>query len=50
MRIWVSLPLVVLGVFAMIFGEAHDAPGLQGIGLIAIVSVAVFAYRSSKRK
>jgi len=30
---------VGLGVFAMVFGEADDSPGLQGIGLILILTV-----------
>jgi hypothetical protein len=50
MRILAPLLFIVLGIFAMVFGEADDSPGLQGIGLIVIISVAVFAYRSSKRK
>jgi hypothetical protein len=50
MRVWVSVPLVVLGIFAIVFGEADDSPGLQGIGLIVIISVVIFAFRSSKRK
>ncbi len=50
MRILASLFFIVFGVFAMVFGEADDSPGLQGIGLIVIITVVVLAYRSSKRK
>jgi hypothetical protein len=50
MRIWMSLLLLVLGVFAMVSGEVDDSPGLQGLGLILIISVAFFAYRRSKTK
>jgi uncharacterized membrane protein len=45
MRLWVSFLLIVLGVFAMVFGEADDSPGLQGLGLVLIVSVLVRGYK-----
>ncbi len=50
MRISASIFFIVLGLFAMVFGEADDSPGLQGIGLILVISVAIFAYRRSKQK
>lgn len=28
---------VALGVFALVFGEADDSPGLQGIGMILLL-------------
>lgn len=31
---------VSLGVFALVFGEVDDSPGLQGIGLL--INLAVF--------
>jgi hypothetical protein len=49
MRILASILFLILGLFAMVFGEADDSPGLQGIGLILIISVAVSAYRKSKQ-
>ena len=30
---------VVLGVFALVFGEADDSPGLQGIGMVLLMTV-----------
>jgi hypothetical protein len=50
MRILASLFFIALGIFAMVFGEADDSPGLQGIGLIIIITVLVLVYRSLKRK
>lgn len=34
----------VIGVFAMVFGEFDDSPGLQGIGMILILSVLFSIY------
>jgi hypothetical protein len=50
MRIVGSILLISLGVFAIIFGEADDSPGLQGIGLIIIVSNLWLAYRNRSRR
>lgn len=50
MRILASFFFIVLGIFAMVFGEADDSPGLQGIGLITIITVSVLVYRNLKRK
>jgi hypothetical protein len=40
---------VGLGVFAMVFGEADDSPGLQGIGLILIVTVFFSIFKIVKK-
>jgi hypothetical protein len=45
-----SLHLIGFGTVAIVAGGSDDSPGLQGLGLIMIVSVIVFSYRSSKAK
>ncbi len=45
-----SVLLIALGVFAIIAGEADDSPGLQGIGLILIISGFNQQYRGRKAK
>ena len=40
----------VIGVFAMVFGEFDDSPGLQGIGMILILSVLFSIYRLRRPK
>ena len=40
---------VVLGVFALVFGEADDSPGLQGIGLLFISAVFFSIFKIVKR-
>jgi hypothetical protein len=42
--------LVVIGILAIIFGEADDSPGLQGLGLILVMVVVVICYRRRKSK
>ena len=37
----VSGSLVVLGALAIVLGEMDDSPGLQGIGLVIMIVVAV---------
>jgi len=36
---------VGLGVFALVFGEADDSPGLQGIGVILLMAVFFSIYK-----
>jgi hypothetical protein len=45
MKILRSVLLILIGVFAMIFGEFDDSPGLQGLGLILIISTLYFQLR-----
>jgi hypothetical protein len=45
-----ALPLIGLGIVAIIAGESDDSPGLQGLGLILIISVFFFRYRSRNEK
>lgn len=50
MRKLMALPLIGLGIVAIIAGGSDDSPGLQGLGLILIISVTVFSYRRRKAK
>jgi len=36
---------VGIGILAIVFGEADDSPGLQGIGLILVMSVLLLIYK-----
>ena len=38
-----------IGVFALIFGEADDSPGLQGIGLLIVLAVFFSIFKIVKR-
>lgn len=40
---------VVLGVFALVFGEADDSPGLQGIGMVLLMIVFFSIFKIVKR-
>jgi hypothetical protein len=40
---------VGLGVFALVFGEADDSPGLQGIGMILLAAVFFSIFKIVKR-
>ena len=42
--------LFAFGIFAIVFGEFDDSPGLQGIGLILAVGVVVNVVRNRKKK
>lgn len=41
---------VALGVFALVFGEADDSPGLQGIGMILLLLVFFSVFKFVKRR
>ena len=41
---------VCLGLFALIFGEVDDSPGLQGIGMILLASVFFSLFKIVKRR
>jgi hypothetical protein len=43
--ILVSIAGISVGAFAIIFGEADDSPGLQGLGLLLVIFSAISAYR-----
>ena len=38
--------LVVVGVLAVVAGEADDSPGLQGLGVLLALGAGVWAVRS----
>jgi hypothetical protein len=40
---------VGLGVVALVFGEADDSPGLQGIGVILVMAVFFSLYKIVKK-
>jgi hypothetical protein len=40
---------VIIGFGALVFGELDDSPGLQGIGLILILSVFFSIFKIVKR-
>jgi hypothetical protein len=50
MKIIRSFLLIAIGAFAMVFGEFDDSPGLQGLGMILIISVLYFDLRRYRRK
>jgi len=50
MKIIRSFLLIAIGVFAMVFGEFDDSPGLQGLGMILIISVLYFDLSRYRRK
>jgi len=50
MKVICSFLLIVIGAFAMVFGEFDDSPGLQGLGMILIISVLYFDLRRYRHK
>ena len=44
-----SLAVVALGVAGMVYGEADDSPGLQGLGLLLILGTVLLGVRSLRR-
>lgn len=40
---------VGLGIFALVFGEADNSPGLQGIGMILVLAVFFSIFKIVKR-
>jgi len=50
MRVLVSAILIAFGVMAVISGEADNSPGLQGLGLILVLSIIFIEYRNRKSK
>jgi hypothetical protein len=44
-----ALAVIALGVTAAMHGEADDAPGLAGIGILLIVGAYMFAVRAAYR-
>jgi hypothetical protein len=50
MKFLISAFFILVGVLAMISGEADDSPGLQGLGMILIIAVLYFQFRRRKPK
>ncbi len=50
MKVLRSVLLILVGIFAMISGEFDDSPGLQGLGLILVISVLFFHFRNRRTK
>lgn len=47
---WIPKFLVILlGIFFIVFGEFDDSPGLQGLGLILIITIVIITIRSKKK-
>jgi len=44
------IPIVVLGLLAVVAGEFDDSPGLQGLGMIVVLAVAVGAVREHRHR
>jgi hypothetical protein len=40
---------VTLGVLGVVYGEADDSPGLQGLGALLVVGAIAFAVRTVRR-
>ncbi|MGD6980177.1 MULTISPECIES: hypothetical protein [Citricoccus] len=49
MRWLVCLLVVALGIAAVVLGGADDSPGLQGIGVVLIVSAITFRIRALRQ-
>ena len=41
-----NLAAILFGALAIISGEADDSPGLQGIGLIVLITVFVKSFKN----
>jgi hypothetical protein len=41
---------VAVGVAAVVFGEADDSPGLQGLGALLVVGAVVLTVRTVRRQ
>lgn len=48
---WIPKVLVILlGIFFIVFGESDDSPGLQGLGLILVITTVIIAIRGRSKK
>jgi hypothetical protein len=50
MKLFSFFILILIGGLAMVFGEFDDSPGLQGLGMILIISVGYFYFRARRNK
>ncbi len=46
----IFLVSIFIGIFAVIFGEADDSPGLQGLGLILIILTLARTFKNRFKK
>ena len=49
MRYLLAVLALAAGAFGMVAGEADDSPGLQGLGMLLIVSTVVLVVRTRRR-
>jgi hypothetical protein len=50
MKLFRFFILILIGGLAMVFGEFDDSPGLQGLGMILLISVGYFYFRARRNK
>jgi hypothetical protein len=43
------LVMLLVGVLAVVAGEADDSPGLQGLGVLVAIGAVVLAWRQHRR-
>lgn len=46
MRLLLKILGLFIGVFAMVFGEFDDSPGLQGLGMLLILYILYTFYKN----
>lgn len=49
-KILLFIFVISIGVFFVIYGEGDDSPGLQGLGLIAVIGGIVGLIKSRNKK
>ncbi|MFD0200594.1 MULTISPECIES: hypothetical protein [Saccharothrix] len=47
MRYLVAVVVIALGIAAVVFGEADDSPGLQGIGALLVLGTLAYTARAT---
>jgi hypothetical protein len=48
MRLLLKILGLFIGVFAMVFGEFDDSPGLQGLGMLLILYILYTFYKNRR--
>lgn len=49
MKLLLALLAVAIGVAAVVFGEADDSPGLQGLGVLLVIGTVALSVRTAQR-
>ena len=49
MKYLLAIVAVVIGIAAMVAGEADDSPGLQLLGVLLVVGTVVLAVKAARR-